>query len=301
MRILRDAVLVALFDLAESLRSRKVLVLLALYVAGATVAAAGFVSALGRMENTLAGQLGVSSTGHPGAVTEALQQSKQLKDTIGSLIGDPALAAELVHIPILALYYGWIALLFVPTLVMFTSCDTISSEVATGSARFALVRTDRRAWLLGKLGGQAALLAVGLFGGGLGTAIVGWGWLHGYAPATNGWWMLRLSARAWVSGYAYLGIALGISAAVRSPHLARALGLVVLIVLGATRAILELDPVIAYAPVLARSLSQFFPGTYALDLWRPELSDRLPAYAMLFALGSGAYALGYARFARRDA
>lgn len=301
MRLLRDAWLVALFDLAESLRSRKVMVLLALYVAGATAAAAGFVSVLGRMENTLAEQLGVSATRQAGAVTEALQKSKQLEDVIGGLIGDKAMAAELVHIPILALYYGWIALLFMPTLVMFTSCDTIASEVASGSCRFALVRTDRRAWLLGKMGGQASLLAVGLFGGALGTAVVGWGWLAGYAPALNAWWMLRLSGRAWISGFAYLGVALGISAAVRSPHAARALGLLALIALGITRAVLGVDEVIELAPVLIQTLSQLLPGTYTLDLWRPTLADRLPAYAMLLALGSGAFALGYARFARRDA
>ena len=301
LRRLRDAALVAGFDLFESLRSRKVIVLLALYVAGAMAAAGGFVSLLQELESTLAETLKVSATSKPGALTDALMASDELRRVLSDLVGDPKLVDALIHVPILALFYGWMAFTFVPALVTFTSCDAASSEIASGSSRFALFRTERISWALGKLGGQAALMGVGILGGALGTWIIGSLFLSGFAVADSAAWLVRLSLRAWYNGLPYLGMAMGVSLATRTANGARALALFCLIALGVGDSALANDHVASYAPVLIPTLRQLFPGAYTLDHWRPDLADRASALVMQLALALAWFSAGFARFYRRDA
>lgn len=301
LRRLRDAALVAGFDLFESLRSRKVIVLLALYVAGAMAAAGGFVTMLHELESTLAETLQVSATEKPGALTDALMASDELRRVLSDLVGDPDLVDALIQVPILALFYGWMAFTFVPALVTFTSCDAVASEVATGSSRFSLFRTERISWAVGKLGGQAALMLVGVLGGALGTWIIGSLFLSGFAVADSAAWLVRLSLRAWWNGLPYLGLALGVSLATRTPNGARALALFGLIALGVGDSLLAAGRVLKYAPVAAPTLRLLFPGGYTLEHWRPDLLERAPALLMQLALMVVFFAVGFARFDRRDA
>ena len=293
--------LVAAFDMSESLRSRKVLGLLILYVAGAVASTAGFVTLLETLEKTLADSLRVASTSKPGAMTASIQSSEEFRHVLAELTGDSTLVDALIGLPPLALFYGWMALTFVPALVVFTSCDAISNEVGSGSCRYALLRTDRLSWALGKLGGQAMLMAIGVLAGAVGTWVVGLVGLASFDAAATAWWMLRLGSRAWLYGLPYLGLALGISQMVRSSHAARALALVALTGLGAGRAILQIPDVVDALPVLAPSLGPLFPGSHALDLWRPGFLDRGPAMVMLVALCATYFALGHMVFDRRDA
>ena len=96
---LREAAIVAGFDLRESLRSRKAPVLLVLYTGGAVTGAAIFVAVLRELENTLARQLGVAETDHPGALTQQLMQSEDFVDLFRGLVGDDQLARSLLDVP----------------------------------------------------------------------------------------------------------------------------------------------------------------------------------------------------------
>ncbi len=301
MSALRDILLVAGFDLVESLRSRKALALLLLYLAGSIGAALIFVEALGAVENRVAESLAVAETERPGAMTGELMESEQFLDIVAELIGDRELAQELVTIPPLALFYGWMALTFVPVLVTLSSAESIASEVASGSARFALFRTDRRAWALGKLAGQAALMAVGIAAGALGVLVVGVTSLTDLAVGPTAWWLLRLSGRAWLYGFPWLGLALGVSQVTRSVPWSRGLALLGLFGLGMLGAVSEAPWVREKAPVVVDTVAQLFPRTYRVDLWQPELTDRLPSVVMLLALGGLFFAAGHLVFTRRDA
>lgn len=301
VRALRDALVVAAFDLQSSLRSRKALLLLGLYVAGAVAAAAGFVTMLRAIEDTAAQALSVAATEQPGAMTTSLMDNEQLLDVAAELTGDRELARELLGIPPLALFQGWLALTFVPALVVLTCSEAIASEVESGAARFALVRTSRGAWALGKLLGQAALMSTGLLLGAVACWVVGYGWTNSFAPVDNAFWMLRFTGRAAVSGFAWLGIVLGLSQLTRSTNRARVLGLLSLVVLGGSRVMLEhADPIREHIPVLADSLLQLLPGTHVMALWHPDLAERLPGIVILLAIGGAAFTLGHLRFARRD-
>lgn len=301
MRRLRDAALVAAFDLGESLRARRVLVLLALYVAGAMAATGGFVAVLRELEGQLASALAVPTTSRPGAMANSLMESQELRRMLRELVGDAALVDQLVQVPLLALFYGWLAFTFVPALVTFTSCDAVAGEVASGSSRFALARTDRLAWALGKAGGQAALLGVGVLGGALGAWLVGFFGLSGFPAMDTAIWLVKIGFRGWVNGLPYLGIALAASLVLRSPTPARALALFLLLGVGVGDTLLSADRVVEAAPVLLPTLRQLLPGSHTLDLWRPTLLERAPALVMQPTLAAAFFALGFARFNRRDA
>lgn len=299
--MLRVALIVGWLDLQSALRSRKAVLLILLFLAGSVAASGAFLSLLRAAERAMAETLRVAATERPGAMTEELMRNEQLLAAIGDLVGDPALAAELVTIPPLALFHGWVALTFVPALVMLNSTDAIAGEVESGSARFALARCPRAAWCFGKGLGQASLLGVGLLTGGLGAWVVGLLGLGSFTPWAHAVWILRLTGRGLLMGSAWLGIALGISMLVRSPNQARALGLLALIALGIGRQILGQTYLRDKAPVLVDTALQLFPGTHLLTLWQPALLDRLPAMVALPTLGGCAFLLGLAIFLRRDA
>lgn len=301
MRSLRDALVIAAFDLAESLRSRKVLVFLVLYVAGAVASTVIFTEVLQEVEEQLAAQLLVARTDRPGSLTQAVMESPELRNVIAGLVRDDALAAALVRIPPIALLYGWVAMTFGPIFVVLTSSDAISSELATGSVRFALFRTDRGAWALGKLLGQAAMLAVGVALGAVAAWITGWIQLSSFAPLDTALWLARYAGTSYAFAFAHLGLALGVSQLTRSVPWSRALGLIALVVVYAAHGWLADDDVREAAPVLTDSLRMIFPAAHRLDLWRIAIGEVMPAVAVLLAIGVSYFVIGHLRFARRDA
>ncbi len=301
MRTLRDAWVVAAFDLGESLRSRKVLVFLVLYVAGAVASTYIFTEVLSNVEQELAEQLLVARTETPGSLTQAVMESPELRRVLARLVHSDDLAAALVAIPPVALLYGWVALTFGPIFVTLTSSDAIASEVASGSVRFALFRTDRGAWALGKLLGQAALLALGIALGGVATWITGWARLASFAPWDTMLWIARYAATSYCYVFAFLGLALSVSQLTRSVPWSRALGLLALAGVFAANGWLDRDAVHEAAPVLADSARVLLPGAHRLVLWRLSAVEVVPAAVMLIALGVTYFVLGHARFSRRDA
>ncbi|MFK8001635.1 MAG: ABC transporter permease subunit [Polyangiales bacterium] len=301
MKMLRDAWVVARFDLGESLRSRKVLVIFSLYVLGAIAASILFTELLQTIESELAEQLLVAQTDRPGTLTEALMRNSELRRVLTRLVRDPDLALSLLSMPPLALLYGWVALTFGPIFVILTASDAISGELAGGSARFALARTERSSWALGKFLGQALLLLTGILAGALASYVTGFIQLSSFPLFETALWMLRYALGAFVYGFAFLGLALGTSQLTRSVPWSRALAVLALAGVYTAAGVLGRDDVRERAPVLADSLLQLFPSAHRLDLWRPEFADSGPAMAMLFALGLSYFFLGHIRFSRRDA
>ncbi|MCZ7680695.1 MAG: hypothetical protein M5U28_18765 [Sandaracinaceae bacterium] len=182
MRTLRDALVLAAFDLGESLRSRKGARAARALVAGAVAATLIFTEVLQKVEEELAAQLLVArTTDTPGSLTAAVMESPELRRVLARLVRDEELAAELVRIPPIALLYGWVALTFGPVFVVLTSSDAIASEVASGSVRFSALPHRSRgvgAQLLGRRPWLAASIALG----GLAAWITGWARLTSFAP-----------------------------------------------------------------------------------------------------------------------
>ena len=287
--------LVASFDLLESLRSRKAIVLLSMYLAGALGASALFIRLLTAVRERLQEQIGQ-------AVDMArLMESPGMARIAGELAGDADVASALVSIPPMALFYGWLGMNFVPLLVLLTSSDAIAGDVASGAVRFSLFRSDRLSWALGKLLGQASLMALGVLLGALTCLATGAIWLDDMPLGRTAVWLLRIAGRVTVYSFAYLGMVLCASQLARSN--ARALGLALMMFFFCVLAgnLVRAEAIQQRAPALFGALAKLFPNGHHLSLWHPGAMQSGGAMLALVAIGSAFFALGFWRFSRRDA
>ena len=216
-----------------------------------------------------------------------------------ALVEDEATRDELLRMPLLSIFYGYMALNFVALLVLVTSAGSMAQDLASGGARFALFRCDRLSWATGKLLGQEALLATGLLIGALLAGTVGVLVADNFDPIT--WvWLLRTSFRTWLYGSAYLGIFCGLSLITRTPLGARALSLFTLVAFGIAHGILTSRLANEQLPFL-HYFGVVFPAHHSGALWSPELERYVPAAAALLLIGTAGFLAGHMVFKRRDA
>lgn len=301
MQVLSSITHVALFDLAESLRSKKALALLILYLLGSIAAAVLFVALLTQVEETVASEiLAVASSDKPGVLSESLMESEQVLQMVTGLVGDPALAAELLSIPLLALFYGWLSLTFLPLFAALISADTISAHLADGSCRFVLFRIDRLSWALGTFFGQAMLMFGGIVLAGVGVWIVGFIGLNSFEPVETAWWIARLGLRTQTYGMAFLGMVIGASQMTRSVNGSQAMALLGLFGLGVGGAVTGSAWIQewgtqwgSFVPVIAQSVHTLFPNAHRLTLWQPDLWTRLPGMLILMCLSVVYFSIGH--------
>jgi ABC-type transport system involved in multi-copper enzyme maturation permease subunit len=267
--------IVARFELNEALRSRLALVVLGLYGLGAGLGAYAF-------GNALADSL----------------RSQVVGGLVANFVEDAALRLELQQIEPLALFYGFMALQLVAPLVLVTSAGAHAGDLARGSARFVLTRSDRGSWAFGKLIGHAMLLATGLSIGALVTILAAFD--HWHFDVGSIFWLLRAAFRAWVYGVCHLGIFAALSLVARTPARARVLCVLSLFGLWLAQTLSQAPWVIERVPA-AQLLGWLFPARYKLLLWSPSWLISGSATLALLTIGLGSFALGQALFARSDA
>jgi ABC-type transport system involved in multi-copper enzyme maturation permease subunit len=292
-------VIVARNELADGLRSRRALVLLVLYLAGAMAGTALFIHALQSVETELVNTLGLTPSKAPGGVTATLWKSDAFKRILTGLVGDRELAESLLGIPPLALFYGWLAMTFTPLLVILMSSMRIAEEVWGGAVRYVLFRAPRLHWVIGKFAGQALQIVAALLLSALGAWLVGWFRMNAFEPGPTAVAMLGFACKAWIYALAFLGLATAVSQVCGAPNLAAATGLIALTVLSVVGALAR-----HYAGAGWRRLwdvvAVLTPGGHHGDLAWGDLAHAGPAAVYLLALAAGLVLLGYARFARRD-
>ena len=298
-RLLRDIAVVAWQELADALRSRRAMVVLLLFFLGSVAGTLLSIKFIHTVEKSLSGVLGLEASAGTGGTTATLWKSQWFRHTVTDMVDDKSLAEALLNVPPLSLFFAVIAFLFTPMLVMLTAAPRLAEEIWSGSARFALFRTTRLAWCLGKFAGQALLLLVALLGS------VPAAWLCGLFQMTEypAWAtfaaMALFAGKAWLYGLAFLGLATGVSMLFRSPGLATAAGLISLMVITAV-----FHAARHYAGPGWRRLLDVVqlltPRAHYYDLLRPDLAHSLTAALYLALLGLGYLMVGYARLARRD-
>jgi ABC-type transport system involved in multi-copper enzyme maturation permease subunit len=290
---------VAQHDLVDSFRSKRVIALFLLFVAGSVGGALMFLATLHGIEASATEMLGRAGRA-PAALTSAdLAKSPAVRELVAKLVGNEALARELLDLPPLAVFFGWMGFAFLPLVSVLVSIERITADFATGYARFAFVRVSRLSWSLGKLLAQMLLIAglllvaaVCMFGIGLERG----GTLEARPTLL---WLGIFSLRLCVFSFAYVGLALGLSQLTRSPQVARALAVAALIALSISRWILESSWLARSAPQLVH-LTHLLPGTHEAGLWRSSWESNLVATAALVTLGSVYFMLGYRVRAGRD-
>jgi ABC-type transport system involved in multi-copper enzyme maturation permease subunit len=297
---LRHVWVVLRYELADTIRSRRVVILLLLYLAGAMLTCNGFITAMHKLEMQLADTLALPASSSAGAVTDGLWRSKAFRRMVISLVGNKEIALEILSVPPIAVIYGWLAFMFTPVLVSLSAAGRIAEEVSSGSVRYVLTRTSRPAWCLGKFMGQACEVLLALMLSAIGTWCIARFRMATTGDVETARWMVLYGWKAWIYSLAFIGLALGISQAVRSPYHAMGLSLIVLIVMGILSLMAR-----HFAGEGWQQLWQIadfvFPINHKMNLWRLKPAYILNAALYLVTLGFAYLFLGYAVFTRRGA
>jgi ABC-type transport system involved in multi-copper enzyme maturation permease subunit len=290
--------IVARFELLEAIRSRLFIVAMTLYGAGAALGSYVFIKTVQAAEAAARQSLAASMGLDEAKLPANLVREKALP-LFTSLVDDVATRQQLLRMPPLSIFYGYMALNLVAALVLVVSAGTMASDISSGAARYTLFRCDRFTWAAGKLLGQEALLAAGLGVGALAAGGVGMTLESGFQPET--WvWLLRTSFRAWLYANAYLGIFAGISLMAGSPLKARAFGLFAWLGLGIAYSTVTADLANQRIPWL-HYLGVLFPAAHHHALWSPNWGTYLPAAVALLLIGGCGFFLGHRVFQGRDA
>jgi ABC-type transport system involved in multi-copper enzyme maturation permease subunit len=221
----RDVALVARFELAESLRSRLLAVMVLLFVGSGALGAWTYSAFVEQAEVKAAEVLHAPAGGKPGAAVRRLRDSRSYRDVIRFFVRDDRKADYYASFPPIVVFYAFAAFIFSPWLILFTSAETIASEVATRAIRYSLLRTGRFTYALGKALGQLAIL-VGVTGlAALVFYLVAWAKLSGFEAGATAVGLLGYWPRVVIYTLPFLAWALFASMATASANFARIVSL----------------------------------------------------------------------------
>lgn len=292
----------AVTELAGSLRSRRALVVLALYIALSLLCMNGAISVLGKMEDQLADILQISQEGgRSGVVSAALWRSAHFQRIVRSVVGDSLVYDDICGKHPVELLYAFFAFLYVPLLTIMIAANRIADDLKSGSVRYMITRVTRLEWSLGKYAGIALLLAAGLCLGGVAAWVVAVVRVGGVDALPMLCAMLLWSLKAWMLSLAWLGMALGVSHFFHSGAIATAVATVVMVVFGVAPKIIHLICKFTDAPAALSIADRLFPSAAENGLWRASFSPAACASVWLLFLGLLYFSAGYAKFARGDA
>jgi hypothetical protein len=295
----RDTALVARWWLARALRTRSAIAGLTVY--GLVIVGGGwiFTRILLEMERAAARTLGVPITDRPGAMLDTLKGRGDLQDVLRGLIGDAELASWAIDLPILSIYTFWLGLAVVPFLAAAAGAEVVSPDIRDRSIRFELVRTGRLELVLGRLAGQALLVAVGLLVGFTGVWVLAMTAMVEQPPVQQATTLLLFAPRLWVWSLPWLGLGVACSQLTGTVNLARALALAG-VASGLIGYALTKFLVAPHLPMLADVLLPVLPSSWVRGLWGPGLGWLSSAVALL-GLGLVAALVTYPLFRRRNA
>ena len=291
---------VALFELAAAVRTRRAIVLVALYLAWSLLGMSAAITALGKMEDRLAEILQVEKVeGKSGVVSAALWKAKPFQQLVRSVVDDSLIYDDIVGKHPAELIYAWIVFLAVPLLTVLVATRRVAEEVKSGAAKYMLLRVTRLEWTLGKYLGIALMMLAGLLVGAIAAWIVAAFRLSGadipaLLPAMIVW-----SVKAWFLSLAWLGLALGVSHLFKSGAKADAVAILLMIAFSVVPAILK-DFGSAWLGGKLLVLVRLFPSSVDAALWRSSFLPVAASAIWLVMLGLLYLSVGHAVFARRD-
>jgi ABC-type transport system involved in multi-copper enzyme maturation permease subunit len=219
--------LVARFELGESLRSRLLIVMILLFVGAGALGAWTYAAFVEQAEEKAAQVLDAPAprNGRPGGPLRRLRDSRSYRDVLRFFVRDEKKADYYASFPPIVVFYAFASFLFSPWLILFTSAESIASEVASRAIRYSLLRTSRLSYALGKALGQLAIL-IGVTGlAGLVFYLVAWIKLSGFEPAATALGLLGYWPRIVIYTLPFLSWALFASMATASANFARIISL----------------------------------------------------------------------------
>jgi len=291
---------VALAECAGAVRSRRVLVTLALYLVMSVFCMMWTITALGKMETELCKMLQLPETEKAGVVSVTLWKSAPFQTMIRSGLKNDLVYNDIIGRHPVELMYAWFAFLCAPLLAMLVAGNRISDDLKSGAVRYDLVRVTRLEWTLGKYFGQVLMAFLAICVSAIGAWLVAVFRLSGVGmfellPAMFDW-----GFRAGLYSLAWLGLALGVSHVTRSGSRASVIGLVAIAICASWPGLLQFLSGRWNLPWLV-NFDALVPSSSMLSLWRRSFAPLFTGGMHLFTLGLTYLMLGHAVFRRRDA
>ncbi|PCC69761.1 ABC-2 family transporter protein [Nannocystis exedens] len=295
---LRDAWLIAGFDLRESIRTRRALVLALLYLLVASITSYVYVEVVRLAQQATSEVIGgMADTGDKVAAAAAAGAAQSAGYT-GLLYviagGDPQIAGHLATYPPMVLVFAWFSLGALPWLIALTSYDLVAGDLHLRTVRFVALRTSRGAFVLGKLLSQVLLVALIAGLGMIPVLAIGGAYLPRFDVLDTFLALLRAWPILALFAFAVLGPVACASQLVRGPGAARALAIVFLF------ALWVLGIWAVFAPDPLSLLRWLTPFAYKTQFFHPDLLHRLMNAAGCAALCAGYSWIGFQVFRRRD-
>ena len=288
-RTWRDALLIARFELRESLRTRRALALAILFLLVALGLALAYSAAVNETRKVVGQQPLLR-----GAAGTAYEQL-----LLWLAGGDRKVARYMADQPPAALFLVKLGTWFVPLLVVLTSAEGIARDISTRAARYTLLRTSRLAFALGKVLGQGLLVAVVL---GL-SAVLFLGVALSRTPdfdlIGSAFSIVRFAP--FIVGHALCFVALAALASLlaSSPAGARGLALLFLLCAGLLLAVPAWVHLLGLPRVFGL-VAQFSPFAHDGLAWQPGLLARSAGVLVYLSFAAAFFSLGYLRLRSRD-
>ncbi len=294
----RDVALIAAFDLRESIRTRRAIVLGLLYLLTASITSYVYVRVVGFAEQMTSTGIGMIPEGEDrlaaGAAADMVQNEAYQALLLALAGGDPAISAHLATYPAMVVVFTWFSLAFMPWLIALTCYDLVAGDIHLRTIRFLALRTTRGAFVLGKVLSQALLLAVIAALAAIPVLLFGALYIRGFDILGNLVGLVQVWPFVVLVSLAVLGPVAFTSQLVRTPGAARALAILLLFGLW----ILSAWAFFAGGPFAF--LGKLTPYDYKIGFFDPDLSDRVINGLGCLALCAGYTWLGFLRFRGRD-
>ncbi len=291
---------VAAYELGEATRTRLLQLILLAYLGAIGSGNYVFIRILQELEASVAEQMMVPATERPGAMLAQVLASGEVLKVLGPFVGTNEAAKALFSEPLLALWAGGLAMVFLPLLMLFSAAASVASEVRSRSIRYLLCRTGRLEIGLGKLAGQVLLACVAA---GLGIALsmgMGMTLMVQQPPVAMLAALTRHTLLACAYSLPFAGLGLAISGLIPSPNGARAVAAAAYIAMHIGAAILDDYAGPTTMGRIADIARLFFASTAWQDLWSLDGSVLTGAVGRCVILAVAYYAIGHLRFGTRD-
>lgn len=295
----RSILVITHYEWIDAMRSRRAVVWILFFILSAAISSSIFIYTITKIEEQIAGMIRASPGDRPGTLTSSVWESDIFLEQITPLVGDSELARTLLKTPPLTLFYGWFTLWATPLLVIILSCESISSDLSTGSARFIIFRVSRLSWCIGKAFSQAMLLAVALVLGAVCVWSLGaWGMTR-FNPVLTATTLAAVTGKTWFYSLAFLGLALGISQSTHSINLSRSLGLLLFILIAVLSIVSDHYSGEGWSRIweLVHVLT---PQAHRVSFWRP--GPVAPILGAVYTTGLGIlyFTAGHLILSRKD-
>lgn len=291
--LLADLWLIGWFDARESLRSRRALTLVGLYLLVATLSSYIFVSAVRAVESQIAAAAKTASVSAEVALGVARSQGyRQILDLL--TFGDSRKAAYLASLPPMGLFVAVAMLTMIPWLVALTAADQVAGDLHLRTVRFVALRASRAAFVLGKLLAQVLLVGAVTALSFVPAVLLGVKYLQSFDLNATLLFLAATAPALLAYAFAFLGLTSLASQLSSTPGRARALtiGLFALLWLAGL-------PVPGTESVLAL-VAYLSPWQLKMGFFAPDAAARTGAIGLALAYGAVFTTLGYLAFRRRD-